>query len=233
MSVYAVSDMHGCIDVYHRIKQIIKPEDLVYCLGDCGDRGPEPWRTIKAVLTDPQFIYIKGNHEDMLIKAARESFNMEYHSSYHRQRILYSNGGEYTITGLMEEENPRMWINQLDKLPLYKFYDNTEGKKILLCHAGCTIWKGEDFIEPEDEEKFVWDRLHYFDNKDLLSNTIVVHGHTPIVYLASEIDVEEPDEWIALKYANDKKICIDQGTYFSGHSILLNLDTLESIDISI
>ena len=29
MDVYAVSDMHGCADVYHRIKKIIKPEDTI------------------------------------------------------------------------------------------------------------------------------------------------------------------------------------------------------------
>ena len=34
MGAYAVSDMHGCADVYHRIKKIIKPEDTVYCLGE-------------------------------------------------------------------------------------------------------------------------------------------------------------------------------------------------------
>ena len=234
MSTYCFSDLHGHIKLYNKIKEIVKPEDVVYCLGDCGDRGPDSWATIKAVLTDPQFIYIKGNHEDMLVKAAREALSMDCYSSCHRQRLLYSNGGETTITELMKEKNPRLWINQIDNLPLYKFYTNKSGKNILLCHAGCSIWKGEEFFVPEgEEEEFIWDRVHYYDSSYLLDSTIVVHGHTPILYLAADIDVEEPDEWIALEYCDGKKFCIDQGTYFSGHSTLFNLDTFESIDINL
>ena len=57
MSVYAVSDLHGYLDNYYKIKKMLKPEDKVFCLGDCGDRGPDSWATIKAVYQDPQFIY--------------------------------------------------------------------------------------------------------------------------------------------------------------------------------
>lgn len=39
MSIYAVSDLHGCLDIYYKIKKLLKSEDKVYCLGDCGDRG--------------------------------------------------------------------------------------------------------------------------------------------------------------------------------------------------
>ena len=66
MARYAVSDLHGHLEIYKQIKAMLKPGDIVYCLGDCGDRGPRPWETIKAVYEDPQFIYLKGNHEDML-----------------------------------------------------------------------------------------------------------------------------------------------------------------------
>lgn len=40
MSVYAVSDLHGMYELYQKISDFLKPEDKVYCLGDCGDRGP-------------------------------------------------------------------------------------------------------------------------------------------------------------------------------------------------
>lgn len=53
MSVYAVSDLHGMFNLYKQIKNFLKPEDKVYCLGDCGDRGPASWETIHAVASDP------------------------------------------------------------------------------------------------------------------------------------------------------------------------------------
>jgi predicted phosphodiesterase len=229
MSVYAVSDMHGCADVYHKIKKIIKPEDIVYCLGDCGDRGPQPWETIKLVATDPQFIYLKGNHEDMLVKAAREA--MAGSMTSNRQRLLANNGGFDTLTELLSEEKTDMWRGMLTKLPTYAIYTNSNGKRIFLSHAGCNIWADEPDNIPKDRD-LLWDRVHYFNTKGRLmaDDIVVVHGHTPIAYLTEDIGIEEPDEWVALKYCDGKKYCIDQGTIFSGHSILFNLDTFESID---
>ena len=79
MSVYALSDLHGCLDIYKSVKALLNPEDKVYFLGDAGDRGPQSWETIKAIARDPQFIYLKGNHEDMLVAAAEDYFkNDEY-----------------------------------------------------------------------------------------------------------------------------------------------------------
>ena len=69
MSVYALGDLHGHYEIYEKVKAMLKPEDTVYFLGDAGDRGPDSWKCIKAIYDDPQFIYIKGNHEDMLVKA--------------------------------------------------------------------------------------------------------------------------------------------------------------------
>ena len=74
----------------------------------------------------------------------------------------------------------------------------------------------------------MWDRLHYFDSATLLDNKIVVHGHTPMMYLAKDIG-ERADGTEAFKYADGKKYCIDAGTFATGHVILLNLDTFESI----
>ena len=89
MSVFACSDLHGMLHFYKTIKEFLKPEDVVFFLGDAGDRGPHPWETIKAILTDPQFIYIKGNHEDMLIDAMGHGYGSAW-------ALLRSNGGKKT-----------------------------------------------------------------------------------------------------------------------------------------
>ena len=56
---FAVSDLHGMIDLYRQIKNFLKLEDKVYYLGDMGDRGPDCWETVKVILSDPQFICLK------------------------------------------------------------------------------------------------------------------------------------------------------------------------------
>ena len=69
MATYACSDLHGMMPLYKQIKNFLSPNDKVYYLGDAGDRGPNSWELIKTILADDQFVYIKGNHEDMLVKA--------------------------------------------------------------------------------------------------------------------------------------------------------------------
>ena len=40
MSVYATTDLHGRLDLYNKMKAILKPKDRVYFLGDAGDELP-------------------------------------------------------------------------------------------------------------------------------------------------------------------------------------------------
>lgn len=82
MSRYAVSDLHGQLDLFNQIKEYINDDDIVYALGDFGDRGPEPWRTLKMVLDDDQFIYLMGNHDLMLLEAIREYLSIENKEGY-------------------------------------------------------------------------------------------------------------------------------------------------------
>ena len=229
MSTYAFSDLHGYLDLYKKIKEYVKPEDTLYCLGDCGDRGPEPWETIKAVAKDRQITYLKGNHEDMLVKAVREATDPDVWSC-DKQYLLACNGGMDTLNGIMEEDNPAMWAAYLHNLPSYLYYTNANGQQLFLCHAGVSLWYDEPDVLPT-EKQLLWDRFHYFDNSSLLDSTIVVHGHTPIKHLASEIRIQPTTG--ALKYADGKKYCIDAGTYRTGRSILLNLDTFESVEFKI
>lgn len=95
MAIYATADLHGYLDLYKKIKDFLKPDDVVYYLGDAGDRGPQSWETIKVILDDPQFIYIKGNHDDMLVKAALNYFG-DYFDTEGWYYDLMSNGGEQT-----------------------------------------------------------------------------------------------------------------------------------------
>ena len=230
MGAYAVSDMHGCADVYHRIKKIIKPEDIVYCLGDCGDRGSKPWETIKLVATDPQFILLKGNHEDMLVKAAREAMDGSYGCS--KQRLLASNGGFETLTELLYEDRPETWISMLAKLPTHTTYTNKNGQKIFLCHAGCNLWADEPEVIPDDHD-LIWDRVHYISTKsDLMSDTIVVHGHTWVNYIKEDLNMKNTENEF-LFYTNNKKICIDLGTFHTSKAGILNLDTFEAVYFNI
>ena len=67
MNRYVVADLHGQLDLLTQIEEYINEDDILYVLGDSGDRGPEPWRTIKACLDNPQIVYLMGKQVVHLI----------------------------------------------------------------------------------------------------------------------------------------------------------------------
>lgn len=234
MSVYCISDLHGRYDLFQQIKKQMKKNDLCYVLGDCGDRGPDGWKLITEIFNDPKFIYIKGNHEDMLARAMKsyrkcpEDERAGYFGYDFDYRMCHNNGGAKTFKdwGRRTRHDYR-WIHALNHLPTHITYINKRGQKIELSHAGFTPGMNPDNID------YLWDRDHPCDEwPDDFNETIVVHGHTPIPYLMEDLGEWEEAKPGAFWYCNNHKVCIDCGAPFTGCTTMLNLDTLEEIIIT-
>ena len=219
MAVYALSDLHGFLDLYKQIKDFLQPEDIVYFLGDATDRGPQSWELAKAIYDDPQFIYLKGNHEDMLIKATLNYYGDEwdYENNY---KTLLENGGIETWNSMLKYSEGRSFVYKLKDLPIEEVYYNKDGKEIHLCHAGFTPGRRRDLL---------WDRKHFFDIIDYIDDDyIIIHGHTPVFYQRKyETLTDALNHLYPEIYANGHKINIDMGTYNTHACILLDLDTFK------
>ena len=224
MATYAVADLHGNLNLYKQIKAFLKPEDKVYFLGDAGDRGPEPWETIKTIAKDPQFIYLRGNHEEMLVDAAYEYYANQC-CDYWCQ-MLFQNGGGDTLMQLGAEQNIVGWCDYLRKLPLVETYTNSQGITILLTHAGFTPWVEDSQVRYSAD---TWNREHFYGKwPEGADNVILVHGHTNFFYIQRKLGV--PNDEIspdALWYCGNHKICIDTACYETGYTVLLDLDTFD------
>ena len=234
MAVYACTDLHGRKDLFFKIKELLNPDDIVYFLGDANDRGLYGWELIKLIYNDPQFIYIKGNHEDMLVDAARDV--LKYDGEPTRNiNLLDRNGGMITLNDWCKDGRPEDWLEKLSKLPEHKIYKNANGKTVVLSHAGCTPWYDED--NGEDGYKFsVWDNLlwnrdHFLDDWDEehFKDWVIVHGHTPILHLIDYMGGPIPEEipvgpyW----YCYNHKVCLDHLSVFTDIACIMDLDTFE------
>lgn len=225
---YAVSDLHGCLHMYKRIKKFLQPDDRVYCLGDCGDRGPHCWETLKAILNDPQFTLLKGNHEDMLVQALEDYFDHPGYQYDDAFWLLCHNGGRNTFMEFLndnsEAEQKRI-CKQIKNLPDRMTYYNKQGQEVILTHSGYTPRVGEI---PRDT---IWDRSHFTTKwpKDKeFENTILVHGHTPIdLQIEEYMPKKQRTKWEfgAYWYCDNHKVNIDCGTVWVDHTVLLDLDT--------
>lgn len=219
MGVFACSDLHGRYDLYQEIMKFIKPDDKLYCLGDCIDRGPDGWKLLKEILSNPQITLLKGNHEDLLCDAIRFMSGYEPKVYIDPVQDCVNNGGAETLQSWMDEGAKPDWIYTLRRLPIYENYENTSGYLIHLTHAGFT--PTPDAI---DEFDAFWDRKHIADEwPEGHENEIVVHGHTPI----GLVDLKWRPEDGAMWYANCHKINIDMGAYDTGFTLLLDLDTFD------
>lgn len=241
MSVYVCSDLHGSLWAYQKIKKFIDPADAVIFLGDAGDRGPQSWNTIKAIATDPQFIYLMGNHEHILAGAMCEYVNDSRRRKIflplyqqNMTKLCISNGGSETLNSWIAEGADSKWIDFFLNLPL-KFTYQTEDYDFICTHAGYTA----DF-EQQDLFDKLWNREHFFDKWYGKENEIQIHGHTPAPILAERLNEMKYFGWTTAKdcqysynghgaiwYCNDHKICIDCGTAFTNECTLINLDTLD------
>lgn len=231
MAAFVCSDLHGCLEFYDAVNKVIGPEDVVYFLGDAGDRGPQPWETIKAVLNNPQWIYLKGNHEDMLLKCLRMQ-KVAGTPRYNDLNLLASNGGLTTFNEAIEDPDWEKELAKLENLPVRAEYINKAGIQILLSHAGFTPWIGENGkIKWLWDEDLIWNREHFLDDwpdEPENENMLVVHGHTPIPYLTKmHIGSDKELEPGALWYDKNHKVDIDCGAVFTGYFVLLNLDTFD------
>lgn len=224
MSVYAVADLHGQLELWKQIQDFLEEDDVIYVIGDCGDRGPEPWETIKAVAADHRAIYIKGNHEDMLVKAMEEWYDLW---DTHNTQLLYYNGGQGTLEGWIEDGAKVDWINYLKRLPNIITYTNKDNFEMILSHAGFT--PNGDKIPTE--KQILWDREHFNKKWTGKENQIIVHGHTNIVFIMSKLNKDVTDMHVedigAFWYCDNHKVGIDCGSYITNTTVLLDLDTFD------
>lgn len=236
MNRYAIADLHGQLDLLKQVKEYLNEDDVLYILGDSGDRGPHPWRTLKASLDDPQFTYLMGNHDLMLIKAIEqyikipESELMYGLAMYMGDRTpigqLALNGGTDTLMEWAREPERMKYYQKLRFAPLEVRLAALDGEHfIYLTHAGYVphIY-GADTID-----EMVWNRDH-FCNSPLPEGTINISGHTPTEVVIKRLKKLNKSYDISkgyLSYANGTKINIDIGAYFYNKTVLLNIDTLE------
>ena len=74
MDYFCFSDIHGHGELFDKILSWLngrtKPWKCVF-LGDACDRRDDGYRIIETLLNDDRFIYLKGNHEDLFVRAAK------------------------------------------------------------------------------------------------------------------------------------------------------------------
>lgn len=226
--VYAFCDIHGMYNLWKQISEYCDKTDKIYFLGDAADRGPDGIKIIEELLADKRIVYLKGNHEDFLIKIGTEI--LEGHTS--SIRLWHENGGASTIAGLLEKKENEVWdlIYKLNALPQVCEYINKQGQKIILSHAGDVLTYRKEY-DRHGGSNYLWDRDHLtWDFEEDITDDMpyIVHGHTPVPALP-HFGIYPESYFKIYKYCKGHKIDIDLGCFTTQRVALLDLDTLEPI----
>lgn len=212
---------------------------------------------MRELLDNPQVVYLKGNHEDMFVAAARfimndlskplsyKEANNYLYSSYLRdfatqvQDCIY-NGGRETLATWIADGMPNDFVTRISKLPLTFSTDTMD-----FCHAGANykIFQGVandeyegEIPDREDAELILWDRNYL--GMGWAPNRICIYGHTPTYYLPSKYYGEDKSKANARPcfytgFKDDKwtgkKLNMDVGTYNNGKLYVLNCLTMQVI----
>ena len=172
----AIGDIHGCarslkaLMVKLKAEQKLTGRTLVF-VGDYIDRGPDSKGVIDFLLQfseDQNCIFLRGNHEQMMIDAFEEG---DFH-------LWLMNGGRTTLESYGNEsgdvpESHKAFIGKTE------FYFETDS--YFMVHAGAHPGKRLQELKtlPHAKEYYLWNRDHMNADETPWEKK-VVFGHTPV-----------------------------------------------------
>ena len=239
MKRFVFSDIHGHRALFDKVYQWLcnLPEPWeCYFLGDACDRMEYGYSIIKTLLADHRFIYLKGNHEDLFVRAAQalkqcwleddvtkaeaamdgETYTLNY--CWHYDVALHiQNGGLPTLIAWVADGSPMDIIGELEHLPEHMELPHDVWGKLDLSHAGHLM---------DNSDSFIWSREHF---QEEFKEGRMIHGHTPVRHLMKYVwNANGGHTSKPAFYANKTKIDIDTACFSSNTITLLDLDTFES-----
>jgi serine/threonine protein phosphatase 1 len=184
--VYAVGDIHGCLDRLVTLHEIIaediaarpaKHTTLVH-LGDYVDRGTDSAQVIDWLIDQPPvpadaFVNLMGNHEHMMLSAI-------VGADRDAAGLWLSNGGADSLLswGISHTVPPAEWASRIPLRHLIFLRDLAICRRIgpyLFVHAG--IRPGVP-LDRQSRHDMMWIREPFLSSR-ADHGVVVVHGHTP------------------------------------------------------
>lgn len=206
---FVVGDIHGMFTVLAEALLAVQFDgevDRLFSVGDLVDRGPESV-DFDRWLSLPWFHAVKGNHEQMMIDAARDE-SFEGRSAYHH----FINGGEW-FHGIPDVEK-QCYAILAEDLPIGIEID-TDAGLVGLVHAECPLDDWGLFKSLYDTNK------DYFDGIAMWSRKRHTSGSTSLVKGVSKLYVGHTPAAKVRELGN--VIYIDTGACFTGKIQLIQI----------
>ncbi len=216
---WVIPDIHGYAETLRvLLEHQIRPDknDHLIFLGDYIDRGPDSKGVIDIIidleLKGYHVTALKGNHEDVCLKAREEAKNFGGRSSLQMQAYWEVLGGRKTLDSFgvsRTDEIPGKYIRWMHSLKYFIELDH-----FIAVHAGFNFKTDDPF---SDTHAMIWIR-DYEIIPEKIQFKKIIHGHAPVnlefIKLSMKLDINHP-------------IDLDNGIYFTHKTGYGNLVALE------
>lgn len=176
-NIWVVGDLHGCHTLLRqRLEEIgfDTAQDLLISVGDLIDRGEENVECL-ALLTQPWFRAVRGNHEQFLLDHLLSGDNGdEWYCEGGYWFFELSNADREKITALLP---------LISALPLV-IEVQTNGRTVVICHADYPA-SHYVFDQPMDADSVIWSRERIEASQqgfcqEITGAEMFIFGHTPV-----------------------------------------------------
>ena len=209
-SIYAIGDIHGCYDKLRALMDKIPIDmtrDTLVFIGDYIDRGSSSFEVVQYLVNlkalFPEIIFLKGNHEDMLLK---------YLSGDDRLTFLM-NGGRLTLEDYLNhadsDEDSPIPVEHMNFFS--RLRTSHESDEYIFVHAGL---RPKVPLAKQSPKDMVWIRQKFIYS-DYDFGKRVVFGHTPF---------NEP-------FVKANKIGIDTGAVYGNQLTCVKLPQVEFFSV--
>lgn len=223
LRLYAIGDIHGRSDLLRKLIDMIVAREterpsqktaLIF-LGDYIDRGPDSSGVIDLLIHDLperfQVIYLRGNHEDMMVRALAYPEQFDFWSMNGGLATIQSYGIDAGAAQTHGLDEARAILAELDRALPHSHRDFLNALRLwakvgdyFFVHAG--VRPGIP-LRQQTEHDYLFIRDEFLRDEGSFGK-IIVHGHTP---------VRRPD-------IRPNRIGIDTGAVFTGHLTALILE---------
>ena len=177
--MFAISDIHGCLDSLHRLLAQLPADAELIFLGDCIDRGPRSAGVIEHLLQLRErrpCVFLMGNHEWMMLEALRSG---EYLGSWLAQ------GGRETLASYhldlrhVQADPAALWerLPSLHRAFFRSLQPYHETETHLFVHAGIDV--SLKTMAEQPLQTLLWIREPFLSRAASWEGKPVVFGHVP------------------------------------------------------